>query len=195
MSYSSTPNRCQVIAQELFDVVDWSSKSRMENEDDLSGYDTVFWSLCDPLLASHYMSPRECEDIFWQGFHPNDRAKITPEIRQRNWDILQGALPQLVIHDRQPLALDVPPSAPDLVARAPVLPDVAPLTILPLSPPTLSRPKGPRRTPVSSTSIKSATPMPVHPSSVPPCQPPARSSSIVALSSPHVRNASLSPAV
>ena len=149
MSYSSMPNWCQVITQELFDVVDWSSKSCMENEDNLSGYDTVFWSLCDPLLTSHYMSLRECEDLFWQGFHPNNHTKITPEIWQQNWDILQRALPQLVIHDRQPLALDVPPSALYFIAHTLVLPDVTPLMTSPLSPPILSRPKGPQHVPIS----------------------------------------------
>jgi hypothetical protein len=56
----------------------------MKNKDNLTSYVTVFWSLCDPLLTSHYMSPRESEDLFWQGFHPDNLAKITPEIRQQN---------------------------------------------------------------------------------------------------------------
>ena len=70
----------------------------MKDEDDVADYITAFWSLCEPLLTSYYMSLTECKDLFWQGFHPDDHAKISPQVEQQNQDLLQRALPQFAEH-------------------------------------------------------------------------------------------------
>jgi hypothetical protein len=70
----------------------------MKDADDVAGYVTVFWALCEPLLMSYYMLLTECEDLFWQGFHPDDHVLLSPEVEQQNQDLLQNALPQFVDH-------------------------------------------------------------------------------------------------
>ena len=67
-----------------------------------------------------------------------------------------------------PVPPPVPATALDLVARAPVLSDVAPPTTSPSSLPTLSRPRGPRRMLTTTMSLASAAPEPICLSSVPP---------------------------
>jgi hypothetical protein len=188
MSYSSTTDQCQVIKQEVYNLIDWSSQWHMKDADDVASYVTVFWALCEPLLTSYYMSLTECEDLFWQGFYPDDHVLLSPKVEQQNWDLLQNVLPQFVDHSyrtlpapsshaytpsppisesltlptnvvNSPLSVPVypmpvsPSAAPDLIARVLVLPDCTLLTSLPSSPPTLSRPKGPRPMPASSTSL------------------------------------------
>jgi len=41
-------------------------------------YFAHFWILSSPLLSSSYVSDTECNKLFWQGFHPNNRAMLLP---------------------------------------------------------------------------------------------------------------------
>ena len=96
----------------------------MKDEDDIAGYVTAFWSLCKPLLTSYYMLLTECKDLFWQGFHPDDCAKISPQVEQQNQDLLQRALPQFAERTcRTPptlLSLACTPLLP--ISKTPTLP-------------------------------------------------------------------------
>ena len=94
MPHSSMCDQCQDIKQEIYNLVDWSSQWCIKDEDDIADYITAFWLLCEPLLTSYYMSLTECKDLFWQGFHPDDCAKISPQVEQQNQDLLQRVLPQ-----------------------------------------------------------------------------------------------------
>jgi hypothetical protein len=103
MSYSSMTNQCQIIEQEVYDLFDWSSQWHIKDEDDITGYVTAFWALYEPLLTSYYMLLTECEDLFWQGFHPDDRVLLSPKVEQQNWDLLQNVLLQFADHSYQTL--------------------------------------------------------------------------------------------
>ena len=50
----------------------------MEGEDDLAGYYEHFLSLSKPLLFFRNLSKRECNKLFLQGFHSDDRATLFP---------------------------------------------------------------------------------------------------------------------
>jgi hypothetical protein len=80
MSYSSLTDQCQVIEQEVYNLVDWSSQWCMKDEDDVANYVTAFWALCEPLLTFYYMSLTEREDLFWQGFHPDNCVLLSPKV-------------------------------------------------------------------------------------------------------------------
>jgi len=78
MAYSSTTTRSRFNRQELYNYVNWSSNFPMEDEDDLASYFERFQTLSDPLLFFRYLSKKECNKLFWQGFHPDDYTTLFP---------------------------------------------------------------------------------------------------------------------
>ena len=81
---SSTTTRSRVSKQELHDLIDWSSTRPMEDEDDVADYFDDFRTLADPLVSSCRMSRRECNKLFWQGFHADDRTMLYPRLIGRH---------------------------------------------------------------------------------------------------------------
>jgi len=55
----------------------------MKDEDDVADYFDDFQALGDPLVFSSRMSTKECNKLFWQGFHADDRAMLYPHIVDR----------------------------------------------------------------------------------------------------------------
>ena len=55
----------------------------MKDEDDVADYFDDFQALGDPLVFSGRMSTKECNKLFWQGFHADDRAMLYPHIVDR----------------------------------------------------------------------------------------------------------------
>ena len=163
MSHNITPAEIQLDKQELYEFVDESSKWRMKDKGDVKKYATVFWYCCDPLIAFHYMSLGECEDLFWQGFHPDTHVQFPPDAKQQTRDILQRTpsncqappTSSSPAHTPSPPAPKTPTSLVNLVASAQVAPaDPSP------TPSTFPR------TPTLSTAL-----MPSLPSSVSPPSP------------------------
>lgn len=66
--------------QRLYEFVDISSMWYMEGENDLARYYECFLALSEPLLFFHYISKRERNRLFWQGFHPDDRSMLSPYV-------------------------------------------------------------------------------------------------------------------
>jgi len=62
----------------------------MEGEDDLAGYYERFLSLSKPLVFFRNLSKRECNKLFLQGFHPDDRATFFPYIIDKHPNQLPG---------------------------------------------------------------------------------------------------------
>jgi len=56
----------------------------MEDEDNITDYFDDFRTLADPLVSSCRMSRRECNKLFWQGFHADDRAMLYPRLIGRH---------------------------------------------------------------------------------------------------------------
>jgi len=77
------PTRSQVSKQELHDLINWSSTWPMKDEDDVADYFDDFQALGDPLVFSGHMSTKECNKLFWQGFHANDCTMLYPHIVDR----------------------------------------------------------------------------------------------------------------
>ena len=149
MSHSTTPTKIQLDKQELHEFVNKSSKWCMKTKGDVKEYATIFWYCCNPLITSHYMSLGECEELFWQGFHPNTRAQFPPDAKQQIWDILQ----------RTPTN--------DLVASTPA----APANPSPSLPPASDLITCPWPALATTTPLTSAAPMLCHPISVLPPSP------------------------
>jgi len=78
MAHSSTHVQNMLDKQELDNFVYWSSKCLMEDEIDVARYFERFQTLSDPLLFYQCMSKRECDMLFWKGFHVNNRTALLP---------------------------------------------------------------------------------------------------------------------
>ena len=83
MSYSHRTARNGSDKQKLYNYVDWSAKHLMEDEDNVAEYFKCFQALSKPVLYLYGISRRECNELFWQGFHPDDRAMLFPHIIDR----------------------------------------------------------------------------------------------------------------
>ena len=80
MSYGRRTARNGSDKQKLYDYVNWSAKHLMEDEDDVAEYFEHFQALSKPVLYCYGISGRECNELFWQGFHPDDHAILYPHI-------------------------------------------------------------------------------------------------------------------
>jgi len=65
------PNHSQFYKQELNAFVDQSAKHLAEDDNDIALYFKQFRTLANPLLSRHYISKKECNKLFYQGFHPD----------------------------------------------------------------------------------------------------------------------------
>ena len=116
----------QDLKQDLKDFIIWSSKRRMRGEIDL-------WSFAGPLLCADYLSEGEYHMLFLRGFHPTDRAKLTPDSEQQFQDIVRMmknavddlSAPQTPLppaHAPLPPAPETLTSPTDFVTSAPAAP-------------------------------------------------------------------------
>ena len=83
MSYSYRLTRRQTDKQRLYEFVDDSSEWVMEDEDDVVHYFKAFKAISKPLLYFNCISSTDCNKLFWQGFHPNDHARLLPYLGGR----------------------------------------------------------------------------------------------------------------
>jgi len=56
----------------------------MEDEIDVAHYYESFQTLADHLYFFHYISKKECNKLFWQGFHCKDHAALTPYLTNQH---------------------------------------------------------------------------------------------------------------
>ena len=78
MPYSHRSTRRSTDKRGLYEFVDRSSKQPIEDEDDVSQYFEHFQTLSKPLIYFGFIFRSECNQLFWQGFYPNDRARLLP---------------------------------------------------------------------------------------------------------------------
>jgi len=119
----------------------------MEDEDNLASYFKRFQTLRDPLLFFHYLSKKECNKLFWQGFHPDDYTTLFPYLIDKCSNQLPGDfdfreafnIAYAVLSCRrlkaEAEAAQQRKLAPDLVTCTPPPPNITLPTTLPLSPP------------------------------------------------------------
>jgi len=74
--YDDTSTLSRHSEQKLADFVRYSSKARMNDEEDVLQYYRWFLIFSKPLLNSHHMTTGKCDKAFWHGFHPRDRAEM-----------------------------------------------------------------------------------------------------------------------
>ena len=55
----------------------------MKDKDNVAEYFECFRSISDPLIYSKFMTKRECNELFWKGFHRDDRTMLYPHIVNR----------------------------------------------------------------------------------------------------------------
>src|SRR5712691_7588771 len=84
MSYSHRSTRRSTDKQGLYEFIDRSSKRLIEDKDDVSRYFEHFQTLSKDLIYFDFISKSECNQLFWQGFHPNDRARLLPYLGGRH---------------------------------------------------------------------------------------------------------------
>ena len=88
MAYNNTHDQMQanlqLAKQELYSLVDHSSKWLMEDEIDVARYYESFQTLADRLHFFCYISKKECNKLFWQGFHCKDRVALTPYLTNQH---------------------------------------------------------------------------------------------------------------
>ena len=129
----------------------------MKSENDMANYFEDLWFLTAPLLGFDYLSKKECHELFLQGFHPGDWAKLSPNLERQVQDLVQmmktmilqclgnelPALPTLSsAHASLPPAPEMLASPTDFVAstlalHADLLPMPSPASNLVASPPSL----------------------------------------------------------
>jgi hypothetical protein len=83
MAYS-IHEQMQPVKQELYNFVNWSSKLPMKDEEEFASYFERFRSLGDHLLFFRAISKWECNMLFWQGLHPNDRSSLHPYLLDKH---------------------------------------------------------------------------------------------------------------
>ena len=83
MSYSHRTAWNGSDKQKHYNYVNWSAKHLMEDEDDVAEYFKCFQALSKPVLYLYGISRRECNELFWQGFHLDDHAMLFPHIIDR----------------------------------------------------------------------------------------------------------------
>ena len=81
MTYSSAPNHRQFYKQELNAFVNQSAKHLVEDDNDVALYFEQFRTLADPLLSRRYISEKQCNELFYQGFHPDTRRSLPQHLR------------------------------------------------------------------------------------------------------------------
>ena len=80
MSYSHRSTWRSTDKQGLYEFIDQSSKWLIEDEDNVSRYFEHFQTLSNPLIYFGFISKSECNQLFWQGFHPNNCAMLLPHL-------------------------------------------------------------------------------------------------------------------
>ena len=56
----------------------------MKDEDNVTEYFERFRSISDPLIYFKFMTKRECNKLFWKGFHHDDCTMLYPHIVDRH---------------------------------------------------------------------------------------------------------------
>ena len=66
------------IRRQLYELVVNSANWLMEDEDELDQYFEAFKAISRPLVDSNVISRTDRNRMFWRGFHPDDRAALSP---------------------------------------------------------------------------------------------------------------------
>ena len=76
MPYNSQPPSDKKAKKNVFDYVLWSMELPMSEESEVTQYYNRFMGLAEPLLDSCSLEDKECDALFWCGFHPDNRALL-----------------------------------------------------------------------------------------------------------------------
>ncbi|KAN0133117.1 hypothetical protein V8E53_009147 [Lactarius tabidus] len=71
--FGTTTTRHQIMKQKLRNLVEDSSRIRMDREEDVLQYYRTFKHYSDPLVRSGHLTETNRDVEFWYGFHPHDR--------------------------------------------------------------------------------------------------------------------------
>ena len=84
--YDSHQSWSKHTKKNIFDYVRWSAEQAFSNEDDVIKHYDRFLDLAEPLLDSQQLDDKECDILFWYGFHPEDRAMLLYQLlaKRRN---------------------------------------------------------------------------------------------------------------
>jgi len=77
--------------QDLQDFIDQSSKQLVEDNIDVAHYFERFQTLSDPLVSYGYVSEKECNKLFFQGFHPDTHRSLCQHIINMRHELRPGA--------------------------------------------------------------------------------------------------------
>ena len=75
-TYDGASARSRHSKQKLYDFARYSSKTQMNEEEDVLQYYRRFLIFSKPLVDARRLTEEECNKMFWLGFHPRDRSRM-----------------------------------------------------------------------------------------------------------------------
>jgi hypothetical protein len=88
--YNGTSARSRHSEQKLLDSIRHSSKSCMDDEEDVLCYYRQFLALSKPRLDAQRLFTGQRSKVFWQGFHARDRAEMYASLIAKHPDQPSG---------------------------------------------------------------------------------------------------------
>jgi hypothetical protein len=76
MPYNSQPPLSKKTKKNVFNYVLWLIELPMSEESEVTRYYNQFLDFAKPLLDVCILEDEECEELFWYGFHPDDRCLL-----------------------------------------------------------------------------------------------------------------------
>jgi len=77
--------------QDLQEFIDQSSKQLVEDDINVAHYFECFRTLSNPLISYGYVSEKECNKLFFQGFHPDTHCLLRRHIIDMRRKLRPGA--------------------------------------------------------------------------------------------------------
>jgi len=74
--YNGTSAHSRHSKQKLYNFTRYSSKTRMNEKEDVLQFYRQFLIFSKPLKDAWRLTNEECNKMFWLGFHPQDRAEM-----------------------------------------------------------------------------------------------------------------------
>jgi hypothetical protein len=80
MPYNSQPPLSENARKNVFNYVLWSMALPMSEESEVIKYYNQFLDFAEPLLDACILEDKECEELFWYGFHLDDRQLLLQQL-------------------------------------------------------------------------------------------------------------------
>jgi hypothetical protein len=76
MPYNNQPPLSKNAKKNVFNYILWSMELPMSKESEVTRYYNQFLDFAEPLLDTCILENKECEELFWYGFHPDNHCLL-----------------------------------------------------------------------------------------------------------------------